>query len=176
MANRTKQYIHKISKDIVDNAVSKKAVIVLENLKGIRKLYKKGNGQGNKYRRRLNGWQFYELQRQIEYKAQWAGLPPVRYVDPKNTSTQCPRCGKGLQEDMQHRRKMSCNNCGLYMDRDIVASMNISRKLAPRFRDSRVGISEAQSDVFESAMMEPCIPVIQIVDMSKSSVLSDCYC
>ncbi len=46
----------------------------------------------------------------------------------------------------------------------------------PRFRDSRVGISEAQSDVFESAMMEPCIPVIQIVDMSKSSVLSDCYC
>ncbi len=175
MANRTKQYIHKISKDIVDNAVSKKAVIVLENLKGIRKLYKKGNGQGNKYRRRLNGWQFYELQRQIEYKAQWVGLP-VKFVYPKRTSTQCPRCGKKLQEDMQQHRKMSCNNCGLFMDRDIIAAMNISRKLSPRFRDSRDGISEAQSDVFESAMMEPCIPVIQIVDMSKSSVLSDCYC
>ncbi len=175
MANRTKQYIHKISKDIVDNAVSKKAVIVLENLKGIRKLYKKGNGQGNKYRRRLNGWQFYELQRQIEYKAQWAGLP-VKFVDPKRTSTQCPRCGKKLQEDMQQHRKMSCNNCGLFMDRDIIAAMNISRKLSPRFRDSRDGISEAQSDVFESAMMEPCRQVIQIVDMSKSSVLSNCYC
>ncbi len=169
MANRTKQYIHRISKDIVDNAVKEKAVIVLENLKGIRKLYKKGNGQGNKYRRRLNGWQFYELQRQIEYKAQWVGLPPVEYVDPKNTSTQCPRCGKKLQEDMQHRRKMSCNNCGLYTDRDIVAAMNISRKPSPRFRDSRDDIGEAQSGVFEPAMMEPCIPVIQIVDMSKSS-------
>ncbi len=168
MTDRTKQYIHKISKNIVDNAVKEKAIIVLENLKGIRKLYQKGNGQGNKYRRRLNGWQFYELQRQIEYKAQWVGLP-VEFVDPKRTSTQCPKCGKKLQEDMQHSRKMSCNNCGLFMDRDIIAAMNISRKLSPRFRDSRVGISEAQSNVFESAMMEPCRPVIQIVDMSKSS-------
>ncbi len=64
---------------------------------------------------------------------------------------------------------MSCNNCGLYRDRDIVAAMNISRKPSPRFRDSRDDIGEAQSGVFEPAMMEPCIPVIQIVDMSKSS-------
>ncbi len=169
MTNRTKQYIHKISKDIVDNAVKEKAVIVLENLKGIRKLYRKGNSQGNKYRRRLNGWQFFELQRQIEYKARWVGLPPVEFVDPKRTSTQCPRCGKKLQEDMQHSRKMLCNNCGLYMDRDIIAAMNISRKLSPRFRDSRDGINEAKFDTFESTMSEPCTPVIRIVDMSKSS-------
>ncbi len=167
MSNRTKQYLHRISKSIVDNAVKKKTVIVLENLKGIRKLYKKGNGQGNKYRRRMNGWQFFELQRQIEYKAQWVGLP-IKFVDPKRTSTQCPRCGKKLQEDMQHSRKMSCNNCGLYMDRDIIAAMNISRKLSPRFRDSRDGIHEAQSGIFEPAMMESSTPVIQIVDMSKS--------
>ncbi len=166
--NRTKQYIHRISKDIVDNAVKNKAVIVLENLKGIRKLYKKGNGQGNKYRRRLNGWQFFELQRQIEYKAQWVGLP-VKFVDPRNTSTQCPQCGKRLQEDMQQHRKLSCNNCGLFMDRDIIAAMNISRKLPPRFRGSRGDIDEAQSGTFEPAMTEPSTPVIRIVDMSKSS-------
>ena len=168
MSNRTSQYLHRISKDIVDNAVKEKAVIVLENLKGIRKMYRKGNGQGNKYRRRLNGWQFFELQRQIEYKAQWVGLP-VKLVDPKRTSTQCPKCGKKLQEDMQHRRKMSCDNCGLFMDRDVIAAMNISRKLSPRFRDSRGGIDEAQSGTFEPAMSEPSTPVIRIVDMSKSS-------
>ena len=154
MQNRTKQYIHRISKHIVDNAVKSKSMIILENLKGIRKLYRKGNGQGNKYRRRLNGWQHYELQRQIEYKAQWEGLP-VKTVDPRNTSTQCPQCGKRLQEDMQHSRKMSCNNCGLFMDRDIIAAMNISRKLSPRFRDSRGDIHEAQPGVFEPAMTEP---------------------
>ncbi len=167
MNNRTKQYLHKITDDIVDTTVEEKTVIVLENLKGIRKLYKKENGQGNKYRRRMNGWQFFELQRQIEYKAQWAGFPPVRYVDPKNTSTQCLQCGKKLQEDMQHRRKMSCNNCGLFMmDRDVVAPINISCKLSPRFRNSRGGISEAQTNTFELAMSEPYRPVIWIVDMS----------
>ncbi len=170
MSNRTKQYIHRISKDMVYNAVKNKTAIVMENLKGIRKLYRKGNSQGNKYRRRLNGWQFYELQRQIEYKAQWVGLPPVKTVDPGNTSTQCPRCGKRLQEDMQQHRKMSCNNCGLFMDRDIIAAMNISRKLPPRFRGSRDDIDEAQSGTFEQAMTEPGTPlVIRIVDMSKSS-------
>ncbi len=168
MSQRTKQYIHRISKDIVERAVKNKTMIILEDLKGIRKLYKKGNGQGNKYRRRLNGWQFFEFQRQIQYKAQWVGLP-VKFVDPKNTSSQCPRCGKKLQEDLQHHRKKSCNNCGLFMDRDVIAAINIPHKLSPRFRDSRVGISEAKSNVFELAMLEPCTPVIQIVDMSKST-------
>ena len=57
LQNRTKQYIHKISKQIVDNALETKSMIALENLKGIRKLYRKGNSQGNKYRKKLNGWQ-----------------------------------------------------------------------------------------------------------------------
>ena len=126
MTNRTKQYLHRISKEIVENAVREKSMMILENLKGIRKLYRKGNGQGSKYRRRMNGWQFYELQRQIEYKAQWVGLP-VEFVDPRRTSRQCPGCGKLLQEDMQ-RSKMLCSNCGLTMDRDVIAPMNIARK------------------------------------------------
>ena len=172
MAGRTRQHIHRISKDIVENAVKSKSMIVLENLKGIRKMYRKGNCQGRKYRR-LNGWPFYELERQIEYKARWEGLP-VEYADPRRTSKQCPRCGKILQEDTQHRRKMLCGNCGLFMDRDIVATMNIAYKgvckLSPRFRDSRVGIGDAQSGTFEPAMSEPRAPTIRIVDMSKGSI------
>ncbi len=66
-------------------------MIVFEDLNGIRKLYRKGNGQGNKFRRKLNSWSFYELQRQIEYKADWEGIP-VRFVDPKCTSKLCPIC------------------------------------------------------------------------------------
>ena len=174
LARRAKQYLHRISKEIVEDAARKKSAVVMEDLNGIRKLYKKGNGQGRKYRRRLNGWQFYELQRQVEYKAAWIGLP-VKFVDPKRTSTQCPGCGKRLQGDMQHKRKMLCANCGLFMDRDIVAAMNIARKgarkLSPRFRDSRGGISEAQPGTFEPAMTEPSTPVIRIVDMSKSTLV-----
>ena len=174
MSRRRNQYIHRISKGIVDGAVRTKSMIILEDLGGIRKLYRKGNGQGNRYRGIMNGWPFYELQRQIEYKARWVGLP-VKYVDPRRTSTQCPGCGKRLQEDTRHSQKELCTNCGLFMDRDIIAAMNIARKgarkLSPRFRDSRGGISEAQSGTFEPAMTEPRRPAIRIVDMSKSTLV-----
>lgn len=171
MQNRTKQFIHKISKDIVTNAVKTKSMIVLEDLKGIRKLYRKGNGQGKKYRRRLNGWQFYELQRQIEYKSAWEGIP-VRFVDPKRTSKLCPVCGEKIQEDT-NKRKLLCTNCGKSMDRDVIASMNIAHKGWARFIHPRGDTCEAKSDTFESAMLEPKSSnyddtVIQIVDVSKS--------
>lgn len=167
LQNRTKQFIHKISKDIVTNAVQNKSVIAFENLKGIRKLYRKGNGQGNKYRRKLNGWQFYELQRQVEYKATWVGIPVV-FVDPKRTSKLCPICGKRIQEDRQNRRKLLCINCGKSMDRDVVASMNIAHKAWPRFSHARGDTGEGQSSVFEEPMAESREPVIRILDVSKS--------
>lgn len=171
LPNRTKQYIHKISKQIVDKAVNEKTMIILEDLKGIRKLYRKGNGQGNKYRRKLNGWQFYELQRQIEYKAKWQGLP-VNFVDPKRTSKMCPICGERIQEDYSNKRKLLCINCGKSMDRDVVASMNIAHKGWARFIHPRGDTCEAESFTFEKPMTEsrPSMDgmVIRIVDVSKS--------
>ncbi len=115
-------------------------MIVFEDLKGIRKLYRKGNGQGNKYRRRLNSWSFYEFQRQVEYKASWNGVP-VKYIDPKRTSQLCPICGDRLQEDRFHRRKLLCTNCKKSMDRDVIASMNIAYKGWSRFCHPR-GLSD----------------------------------
>ncbi|MEM3064726.1 MAG: transposase [Candidatus Nitrosotenuis sp.] len=129
---RASQYLHKISKGIIQNAKESKSAMVFEDLRGIRKLYKKGNGQGNKYRRKLNSWSFYEFQRQVEYKAAWEGIP-VCYIDPKRTSKLCPVCGRSLQEDRQNCRKLWCSNCGRLMDRDVVASMNIAYKGWPRF-------------------------------------------
>ena len=126
-SRRIQQHIHIISKDIVKRAVESKSMIVFEDLKGIRKLYRKGNGQGNKYRRKLNSWSFYELQRQIEYKSAWEGIP-VGFVDPKRTSQLCPICGKKCQEDRFQHRKLLCINCKRSMDRDVVASLNISYK------------------------------------------------
>ena len=111
-------------------------MIVFEDLKGIRKLYKKGNGQGNNYRRKLNSWSFYEFQRQVEYKAKWEGIP-VKFVDPKRTSKLCPICEGVLQEDRLNRRKLLCNNCGNLMDRDVVASMNVAHKGWARFTHPR---------------------------------------
>ncbi|MEO9309147.1 MAG: transposase, partial [Nitrososphaera sp.] len=97
---------------------------------------KKGNGQGNKFRRKLNSWSFYEFQRQIQYKAAWEGIP-VLFVDPKHTSKLCPVCGGTLQDDRLYRRTLWCNNCMKLMDRDIVASMNIACNRWARFTHPR---------------------------------------
>lgn len=124
---RVNQYLHKVSKDIVQKAKESKSMIVFEELKGIRKLYRRGNGQGNEYRRKLNSWSFHELQRQIQYKAAWEGIP-IGFIDPKCTSKMCPICGDRIQEDNQNLRKTWCGNCMMLMDRDVIASMNIAYK------------------------------------------------
>jgi putative transposase len=126
------QYLHKITKDIIQKARETKSALVLEDIKGIRKLYRKGNGQVNKFRRKMNSWSFYEFQRQLRYKVAWDGIP-VSFIDPKRTSQLCPRCGGQLQEDRLYRRKLLCVNCRKSMDRDLVASLNIAYKGWARF-------------------------------------------
>ena len=66
---RVGHLLHAATKTIVALAVQRREAIVLENIEGIRSLYRKGNGQGRKYRGRMNSWSFGEAQRQIEYKA-----------------------------------------------------------------------------------------------------------
>ncbi len=164
-SRRIKQYLHKISKDIVQKAVESKSMIIFEDLKGIRKLYRKGNGQGKKYRRRLNSWSFYELQRQVTYKAEWEGIP-VSFVDPKGTSKLCPICGDRIQEDKFQLRKLWCTNCKRSMDRDVVASMNISYKGWSRFCHPRGLSMEVMKRNVEYVQ-----PLILGVDGSKLTVV-----
>jgi putative transposase len=161
---RTNQYLHKISKHIVEKAKSTKSAIAFENLTGIRRLYRKGNGQGRKYRQKMNSWSFYELQRQVQYKADWEGIPVV-LVDPKRTSRLCPVCGDRIQEDRQNKRKMLCTNCGKSMDRDVVASMNVARKAWSRFCHARGLSGEAMKG--NASFDKYQEPLILRVDGSK---------
>src|SRR5207237_1938703 len=126
-------------KKIVTAGIQEKTAIVLENINGIRSLYRKGNGQGRRYRGRMNGWSFGEAQRQIEYKARWVGLPVIRLSkrETRGSSVSCPRCGERLQSDKQLGRKLWCGKCRLVMDRDMVAAVNLSRRGRVRFARSR---------------------------------------
>jgi putative transposase len=157
--DRIKQRLHIISKSIVEYSKKHKAAIIFEDIKGIRKLYQKGNGQGNKYRQKLNSWSFYELERQVSYKADWEGIPFYK-IDPRCTSTLCPICGGKLQGDRQKRRDLWCGNCKRWQDRDVVAAMNISYKGLHRFCNPQSGTDEAMKG-------NPKEPVILRVDASK---------
>jgi len=166
---RTGHMLHTVTKTIVALAVQRRTAIVLENIEGIRSLYQKGNGQGRKYRRRMNGWSFGEAQRQIEYKARWIGLPVVRLSrrETRGSSVTCPRCGERLQSDKRLTRKLWCGKCRIVMDRDTVAAINLARRGRVKFARSRPPIIEAQGRAGEAVKENPTPTVIPGVDAPK---------
>ena len=167
--SRTGHILPTATKTIVAVAIQQRTAIVLENIEGIRSLYRKGNGQGRKYRGRMNGWSFGEAQRQIEYKARWVGLPVIRLSrrETRGSSVTCPRCGERLQSDRRLERKLWCGNCRVVMDRDMVAAVNLARRGRVRFARSRPPIIEAQGRAVEAMKGNPTPTVIPGVDAPK---------
>ena len=169
-ASRTGHLLNNATKTIIAVALQRRTGIVLENIEGIRSLYRKGNGQGRKYRGRMNGWSFGEAQRQIEYKARWVGLPVIRLSrrETRGSSMSCPRCGERLQSDKRLERKLWCGNCRVVMDRDMVAAVNLARRGRVRFARSRPPILlEAQGGAAEAVKGNPTPTVIPGVDAPK---------
>jgi putative transposase len=121
---KVKQILHHVSKQIVGEAKRERFGIVMENLTGIRVLYARGNSQGRSFRGRMNSWSFAELQRQVEYKARWDGLPVI-YVRPHGTSARCSMCGSRLARVPEENRRLRCPSCGVTVDRDVNAARNI---------------------------------------------------
>jgi len=167
---RTRHLLHNATKTIVALALQRRTAIVLENIQGIRALYRKSSGQGRKYRGRMNGWSFGEAQRQIEYKARWVGLPVIRLSrrETRGSSMTCLRCGERLQSDKKLKRKLWCGKCRVVMDRDQVAAVNLARRGRVRFARSRPPIFlEAQGGAVEAVKGNPTPTVIPGVDAPK---------
>lgn len=152
--NRVNQLLNNVSKDVVEKAKENSFAVVMENLKGIRKLYQKGNGQGTYYRGRMNSWSYYELQRQIEYKARWEGLKVI-YVDARGTSKLCSICGSELYPNGQ--RELWCPECSISIDRDINAARNILAR----------GVRFTPNGLPKEAMVTESVKVIRKVDGRK---------
>jgi putative transposase len=155
--------LHNVSANIILQAKLKKQTIVMEELKGIRKLYRRGNGQGPECRSRMNSWSYAELQRQIQYKADWNGIQVI-YVKPYGTSAKCSTCGHHMVVLPEENRKQYCSNCGLTVDRDVNAAKNILAR-GLRFRpaahpvEAMVSVSNPSVDgcelITEAQPIEP---------------------
>lgn len=79
---------HKVSREIIDIAEQTDSGIKLERLGGIRR----NRHHGKSFNGTLHSWSFYQLQNFLQYKARLRGIPIV-YVEPRNTSKECSRCG-----------------------------------------------------------------------------------
>jgi putative transposase len=68
---------------------------------------------------------FYEFRRQLEYKCRWYGSQLVVAPRMFPSSKLCSRCGHSKGELSLSERVYDCEQCGLKIDRDLNAAMNL---------------------------------------------------
>ena len=119
---------HRLSREIVNLAVRWDVeTIQMENLK---EFGRTSEGEVEKTHKRLLGrWSYFELQKNIEYKASMNGIK-VKYVQPAYTSQTCHVCGQ--RGDRSERDTFICTNpeCECYnkpQDADVNAAINIAK-------------------------------------------------
>ncbi|BBG24757.1 hypothetical protein IC006_2091 [Sulfuracidifex tepidarius] len=109
-------------------------VIKLEKLTN---MIRNVNRLPKEYRDKLCLMQYSRVQYWIEWQAKKHGLI-VEYVNPRYSSTSCPKCGQKMVET--GHRWFSCP-CGYEDDRDVIAIMNLNGRgsltlsSAPQMRD-----------------------------------------
>jgi len=113
---------HVISKHIVEIALQyKNPIIVFERLDGIRdRIY-----ASKRFNRMLNSWAFRQLTDFVEYKAKRHDIP-VLFIDPRQTSRTCPRCGHATRSNRPSQSQFRCVKCGFQDNCDSIASANIA--------------------------------------------------
>ena len=116
ITNTRKDYLHKVSHEII----SENQVIVSENLQI------KNMAKNHHLAKAISDVSWYELTRQLEYKAAWNGRIYIK-IDTFYASSQiCSSCGyqNADTKDLSVREWM-CPVCGTKHDRDINAAKNI---------------------------------------------------
>ncbi|MBR6214203.1 MAG: transposase [Candidatus Methanomethylophilaceae archaeon] len=116
MVNKRKENIERISKEMVDN----NDIIVMEKL-NVKKLW--GKSLSKSMTRGFVNSSLGLLRNRIQSKAECAGKRIIE-VNPKGTSQMCSQCGAEVKKKLNIRMH-SCPFCGLAVDRDINAAINI---------------------------------------------------
>lgn len=115
---------HRISKALVQTALSSRKAIALETLTGIRE---RDSAFSREMRWQLGNWSFFQLAQFVVYKAKWAGVPVV-FVDPRDTSRTCSVCGHCEKANRKSQSQFLCLSCGFRTNADMNASANIARR------------------------------------------------
>lgn len=116
IANQRKDFLHKISSQII----SENQAIVIEDLRVSNML------KNHKLAKAISEVSWAEFRAMLEYKAGWYGRKII--VAPSNyaSSQLCSGCGnKSSQTKDLSLRTYICSKCGLEIDRDYNASLNL---------------------------------------------------
>jgi len=112
----------KTAKRIVEEARERQYAVAIEDLTGLKEAIRE---LPKEHRTKMTLLAYRRLLWWIKWQAAKRGVVVVE-VDPRGTSTTCPKCG-GKMKEVGHRR-MKCAACGFEAGRDVVAVLNIERK------------------------------------------------
>ena len=113
--------LHSISSELAKTS----AVVVIEDLNAA------GMLKNRKLARHISDAGFGELRRQLEYKTAWYGTELVVADRWFPSSKTCSGCG-GVKADLALAdRVYECGACGLVIDRDLNAAVNLARYTPP---------------------------------------------
>lgn len=130
VANARKDFHHKLSFRLVH----KHSLIGVEALQ-LKELIEKPDQHLNKHIYDAGWSSFVKI---LCNKAESAGCRVIK-VDPKNTTQECSRCGNAVPKTLSDRWHY-CPYCGLSIDRDLNAAINILKRAL-----STVGHTESQA-------------------------------
>lgn len=119
IANKRTDFAHKISRHLVNTY----GVIVFEDLNITGMMSNHTQVFGNKLNKSIADVAWSQLAQFTSYKAANAGRTFLQ-VDPRNTSKRCSRCTMLVDKDLSVRVH-NCPHCGLVLDRDHNAAINI---------------------------------------------------
>ncbi|MDO9516936.1 MAG: transposase, partial [Methanosarcinaceae archaeon] len=117
LGNQRKDFAHKVSRKLVNTY----DLIVFEKLQ-IQNMVK-----NHHLAKSISDAGWYQLIQFTKHKAEYA-CKVVELVDPKNTTQNCSSCGKKVPKSLSVRTH-KCPYCGLEMDRDVNAAINILKRV-----------------------------------------------
>ncbi len=117
VTRQSDNFMHRLSRDLVSSGHTSFAVEALHI----------GNMMKNhRLAQSIQSASWNRFIRMLSYKAESAGMTVVA-VDPRRTTKECSNCGKIIDMPLSER-VYACGRCGIRIDRDINAAINILRR------------------------------------------------
>ncbi len=132
--NSRRDFLHKLSLHLVNSY----SFVALEDL-SIKKMTMERFGKS------INDAGWNEFANMLCYKAEEAGCKVV-FVDPDGTTKECSSCGEVVNKRLGERRH-NCPSCGLSIDRDLNASINILNRATAGQAGSNARGAGQQADI-----------------------------
>jgi putative transposase len=127
--NNRSNFLHQLTSRIVnDNQIN---CICLEDLNVA------GMGRNHNLSKSVHDAAFSEFKRQLQYKSNWLGKSVILIDRWAPSSKMCHNCGSINEELTLNQREWDCSACGIHLDRDLNAALNIKEIGLKKFAETQ---------------------------------------